>query len=465
MNNTNIGYAFIGTPKGLQTKNGGIIEQVDIRRYIDLDNNIIKVDPGVELFSITKIVQNKDIFFFITQYEYAKEMESHRMGTFLGSTLVLKNAIAPAEAILLILSELMARLREYVGPDDRFLTTLDRLQLKTSKRLQGLTTTLAPSKIEASNITDQDLFIQLHGSNDFKVRTNFIHQCLHDKAFEPFKTVYASDSSALLSFIKTNQTMRTASISVNYETAIEKLEKHSRSLRQHIQQESSKLKKLTTEKTQLQQQLEQLNQKRITLTQKYSETERSITSNLAKLQELEKSLTINTRGLQKKHKKAEQKQALLVQKYETEQAQVEQQIEQLKSKLEQLQNSEQQAQQQLQHLQKKKSKLQNSNQQLMNDFELINRNLKQLEERNEATAATNDQLLQDKKDLESALHQLKEDLAALHILVEEKKAVYMEQEGIVEAQKVEAITPKVMPESRAALKAKVVAAPSLVAQE
>ncbi|MEN0051172.1 MAG: hypothetical protein AAF806_29175 [Bacteroidota bacterium] len=417
----NIGYAFIGTPKGLQTKNGGILEGADIRRHIDLDGNLIQVDPQTELFAIRKVLVDKDVFYFISQYEYAKEMESQRTGTFFGSTIVLKNHIAPAEAILLILSELMATLREYIAPDGRFMTTFERIQLRPSKRLWGVEHSLRAMPNKIKQISDEHLFVHLKGKNDFRDRVNFIHQCLNSKTFQPFLTVYASDSTTILNFVRGNKTMRTASIGVSYETSLERLERHYQKLMQSVEEESVAVENWRTEKAELMKKVDQLTQKQQKLSSQYKDTERSIVVNLSKLEKLEKALSVSVKSLQQQQQVADQHYQKAQQNYEADLSHFEEHIAQLKTTSEELERQHTTLSKEVQQFLQGKAKLQKRNQKLLDDFELISHNVKQSEQRNEQEFEANQALAKEKLKLEEAVSQLKNDYDALTALLEEAR--------------------------------------------
>lgn len=417
----NIGYAFIGTPKGLQTKNGGALDGIDIRRYIDLDGNVIRVDPRTELFAIRKVISNNDVYFFITQYEHAKEMESHRTGTFVGSTIVLKNAIAPAEAILLVLSELMASVKQYISPEKRFMTTLDRIRLPESKRLRKLSTNLQAATVDVEKVTNQNLFIHLRGDNDFREWANFIHQTLHDKAFEPFTTVYASDDRSILEFVKTNKTMRTAALNNHYYTAMEQLEGQYQQTREKVEKENTVLTQLKNEQEQVSKFIEQLIEKREKLLTQYSQTERAIVTNLAKMEKMEKALAKSVKSLQQMQQEADVHYQQSVKTYEQDQAMFQQQIEQLKVTNENIQSEHDALNKDIDQLQQQKLQLQSKNQRLMDDFELIVGNLKKLEQRNQKEVATQQALLEEKQDIERAVQNVKNDYEMLNTALEELK--------------------------------------------
>ena len=428
---SNIGYAFIGTPKGLQTKNGGILDGADIRRYIDLDGNVIKVDPNTELFSIRKVLMDEEVLYFITQYEYAKEIESHRTGTFFGATLVLKNASAPAETILLVLSELMASLREYIAPDGRFMTTLERIPLKESRRLRSLSSNLRPTKVSLEQLSGQSLFVQMKGNNDFRERVNFIHQCLNNKNFAPFSTIYASDDTSIFNFVRANKTMRTASIGVSYETQFEKLEKHYQDLLQNVERENASFKELGAKREELKQSIAQLTAKQNKLTSRYKDTEMSIVANLGKLQKLEKSLTASVRNLEVQQESASQAFAKSKRDHDMGIAGFEANISKLQSNNEALQSEHSSLETGIKQMQANKLKLQRNNQKLMDDFELISQHLKKAHLQNDELLAANEDLIQQKTTLEDkvqALQSEQERLAAL--VVEAEMALQTKTEEI-----------------------------------
>lgn len=433
--NNHIGYAFIGTPKGLQTKTAGIIKEVDIRRFIDLDSSIIKVDPNTEIFSIRKEVAEGNILYFISQYEYAKEIESQRTGTFFGSTIVLKNCIAPAEAILIALSELMAALRPYLSPDSRFLTTFDRIRLPVSRRLEGLASNLLASPVQPEVVGDNNLFIRLNGNNDFRERANFIHQCLNDKAFAAFQTVYASDDISIYSFVKANKTMRVAQLNTHFETHLEQLQTKYHQVNKQLELEENALTQVEEQKVILNKDVKQLLQKRSQLVTKYKETERSIVTNLAKMEQREKQLTQNIKQLKAEQQKTDQHYQASVANYEADQKAIAEQQSKLQTTVATLQEEEQQLQEALPTMRAQKVKLQQKNQRLMDDFELLTVNLQQLDVKNQEEAKVSQQLIGERKALQNEVERLEQDYKALAIGIESLKAEKEELEKAIPTKK------------------------------
>ena len=242
-----VGFGFVGTPKGLQTKNGGAVKGADIRRYLDLDSSLIRVLPASELLVIRKVRLKKDLYFFVILYEFAKEIQTNRPGTFFGSYVVLKNHTAPPEAILMVLSELSGSLREYIGPKSkRFLAEMKQIPLRVPRRLKGITDNL--TAVQDSKFEPKDsVFIAQSGVDDFREKVCLISLCLNEWELVPEEEVYSSDKKEIIQYVRQKKTIDLSNLNLKYETLLESAKASYDDILASVRKQEGILKKITAE--------------------------------------------------------------------------------------------------------------------------------------------------------------------------------------------------------------------------
>lgn len=85
-------FGTFGSPKGFQQITYSNELQFD--ENLDLKPAIIELVPNSEIFSVKKhLLNNKDYLICFAIYTYAKEAQSSRQGTFIGSFIVFKNCV------------------------------------------------------------------------------------------------------------------------------------------------------------------------------------------------------------------------------------------------------------------------------------------------------------------------------------------------------------------------------------
>jgi len=128
-NYDNVGWALIGTPGGIQSKNFGCIAGFDIAGLVDINSLVIRVLPGTEVFCYLKEMRNGATISYFLLYRYAKEIKTDRTGTFCGSLLVLVNQTVDGKLVLDTLLELLNSLENYLTPDGRFISPLAGIEI------------------------------------------------------------------------------------------------------------------------------------------------------------------------------------------------------------------------------------------------------------------------------------------------------------------------------------------------
>lgn len=106
MNNPLIGIGVFGTfgkPYGFEQC---FYYDVVFNKTLDLNSNAIKIYPHTELFSVKREVRNGMFAICFSIYTYAKELDSNRGGTFIGSSIVLNDAYVVSGDVYKLLREL-----------------------------------------------------------------------------------------------------------------------------------------------------------------------------------------------------------------------------------------------------------------------------------------------------------------------------------------------------------------------
>ena len=101
-----IAFGTFGSPNGYrQTFFTGNIELSNIVKTFDLNSNAIKVVPNAKIYSIRKENLNSNFGISYSIYTFAKEQNSERGGTFIGSSILYSNQIANEAITLSVLND------------------------------------------------------------------------------------------------------------------------------------------------------------------------------------------------------------------------------------------------------------------------------------------------------------------------------------------------------------------------
>ena len=100
-----IGWAIIGTPDGMQTKNSGCISNFDIGSLVDINNLVIMPFEGSDILCVYKENRGSSFITYYIFYRFAKEINTDRPGTFYGSVLVVVNNFVRGDIAFKFLKE------------------------------------------------------------------------------------------------------------------------------------------------------------------------------------------------------------------------------------------------------------------------------------------------------------------------------------------------------------------------
>jgi peptidoglycan hydrolase CwlO-like protein len=310
--NQHLGFGFFGTSKGLQTRNGGVVQSLDVREYLDLDGNQIKLFAGSELLAIKRASIRKDIFFFVIQYGFAKEIQSDRTGTFYGSFVALKNHIAPPEVIQLVLEEIAAGVREYISEEShRFLAEVGDIPLRTPRRLVGISANMTSSGA-APKRRNTPIFAPLPGNNEFLERNSLISFCVGENDLIREDTVYGSADGKIIRFVQKKKALPILDIDMDYTTATEKLRNVYGDVQQQVRDSRKVLNEIGKEKDSLAGHLRKLDEEIEKAHRTYHQLTRDITRENEKirtLKEVRKEAQVRIKDLEDEIRGIEQKRA------------------------------------------------------------------------------------------------------------------------------------------------------------
>ncbi len=122
MSNINlIAFGTFGNPNGFKQTFFLGDSNKELSRVIntfDLNTNAIKLFPGTSIYSIRKELANGVNAISYSQYSFAKEQNSERSGTFIGSSVLFTNKITDEGIIISILNEFQENLINSYVKDD-----------------------------------------------------------------------------------------------------------------------------------------------------------------------------------------------------------------------------------------------------------------------------------------------------------------------------------------------------------
>lgn len=218
-NNLNtIGWAIIGTPDGMQTKNGGCISKFDIGGLVDMNNLVIKPFPNSEILCLFRENRGSSFINYYILYNYAKEIKTDRPGTFYGSVLVVVNNIIKGDIALQALREMSNHLATYLTPDQRFTTNISNIELPTPKNIDAILNSLQPIS-QIPTVGNLEGIVSLQNVSN-ETLAGFLNFATKPKIARGFSRIYATASKEVTSFVSE----RGKIISINPENVELKLE-------------------------------------------------------------------------------------------------------------------------------------------------------------------------------------------------------------------------------------------------
>lgn len=202
-----VGWAMIGTPAGLQTKNGGCISNFDIGGLVDINNLVIKPLPNSEILCLLRENRNGSLIHYYILYRYAKEIKTDRPGAFYGSVLVIVNNILRGDIALNVLREIANYLSKYISPEQRFTTNINSLDLPIPVSIQTVINSLQPINPNQSVKPNEGL-LELSSSSP-EAQSNFFSFVSRPAFALLYSRVYGSADKDVISYIKERGKIKT----------------------------------------------------------------------------------------------------------------------------------------------------------------------------------------------------------------------------------------------------------------
>lgn len=223
-----LGWAYIGTPAGMQSKRGGCITDFEIGPFTDLDNRYIEIYPNTEILCQHWELRNNLPVTYYILYRFAREMNAGRHGAFYGSVLVsVKYELEPT-LVYGILSNLADKLGQSLDENQRFKTNITSLELTEPpglRQLSQLHTKLSTISSAAGN----SCFLQLKSPITQKEQTSlkngsdFFEYGNRLQASKIYNRVYGSSNIEIVRYVQERKALKILDFNtLIYELSIEK---------------------------------------------------------------------------------------------------------------------------------------------------------------------------------------------------------------------------------------------------
>lgn len=186
-------------------------------KSLDLNANEIKVFPNTVLFAVKREIVNNEPSLVFTKYTFAKEKNSNRGGTFIGSCICFYNSYASANQIYSLLNELHLSLTEN---ENNILNSVLQvshskdLKVKLPKDFEKLQQNLKPFEPVDSfgrNINPHKNFIVYSDDNGADKIVAFFENCI--AYFQDNETVYFTNDREIAEFVREKNLLKIESYS------------------------------------------------------------------------------------------------------------------------------------------------------------------------------------------------------------------------------------------------------------
>jgi len=206
-------FGTFGSPIGFQQNSKGKNKY----RTFDLNTNAIKIYPNSVLYSIRNEINVGPSVLSYSIYSYAKEKNSDRSGTFIGSSLSFNNSIPSEIQILDVLNDfhrLLINDKNNIDESVIQVNSVNELKiLVNQKKLELLTENQIPI-VEISNTnTNKDLVVYI--DNDFNTLSLLLSES--KKLLNLYNTIYFTNSSEIAKFVQEKRIFKIVDIKGFYQ--------------------------------------------------------------------------------------------------------------------------------------------------------------------------------------------------------------------------------------------------------
>jgi len=223
-----LGWAYIGTPAGMQSKRGGCIADFEIGPITDLDNRYIEIYPKTEILCQHWELRNNLPVTYYILYRFAREMNAGRHGAFYGSVLVsVKYELEPT-LVYGILTNLADKLGQSLDDNQRFKTNITLLELTEPPGLRHLSLSLTKLSI-ISSAAGNSCFLQRNRpyikneQANLKMGADFFEHGNRLQASKIYNRVYGSSNPEIVRYVQERKSLKILDFNtLSYELSIEK---------------------------------------------------------------------------------------------------------------------------------------------------------------------------------------------------------------------------------------------------
>lgn len=191
-------FGTFGSPIGFQQNSRGKNKY----RTFDLNTNAIKIYPNSVLYSIRNEINVGPSVISYSIYSYAKEKNSDRSGTFIGSSLSFNNNIPSEIQILEVLNDfhrLLINDKNNIHESVIQVNSVNELKiLINQKKLDLLTENQIPIEEISNNNSNKDLVVYV--DNDFNTLNLLMSESI--KLLNVYNTIYFTNSSEIAKFVQ-----------------------------------------------------------------------------------------------------------------------------------------------------------------------------------------------------------------------------------------------------------------------
>ena len=224
-----LGWAYIGTPAGMQSKRGGCISDFEIGPITDLDNRYIEIYPNTEILCQHWELRNNLPVTYYILYRFAREINAGRHGAFYGSVLVsVRYELEPA-LVYSILTNLAESLAHSLDDNQRFKTNITSLELPEPPQLRQLSQSLTKVSIISLAAADNSCFLKLNRPDlpkeqaAIKAGADFFRYGSKLQASKIYNRVYGSANPEIIKYVQERKSLKVLDFNtLIYELSIEK---------------------------------------------------------------------------------------------------------------------------------------------------------------------------------------------------------------------------------------------------
>lgn len=174
-------------------------------KSLDINTTILQVFPGTTLYAVRKEIVNQQVCLVFVKYSYAKERNSNRGGTFIGSCISFYNCCASTDIIVALLNDLHANLikdTNNIVNDVLQVSHSEELKVKQPKDFENLALHLKPldTALFSQNISASNNMLVYQQEAGDETVAKFFQKSIEN--FAASETLYFTAYEPIAAFVK-----------------------------------------------------------------------------------------------------------------------------------------------------------------------------------------------------------------------------------------------------------------------